>query len=113
MAQNRMCVIVFLPEHHHYPVGSSHLHVPGGNGVLLPLLCRLLLVPLPVSVQEGTRPGQESKTPDCTTTQTLKKVLKVPKHSSKPCILGEILKKKECSSGVSQLISTSQEAAST
>lgn len=70
MAQNRIhgrasnSVFVFLPEHHHYPVGSSHLHVPGGNGVLLPLLCRLLFVPLPVSMQEETHPGQEGETPD-------------------------------------------------
>lgn len=56
-------MFVFLPEHHHYPVGSSHLHVPGGNGVLLPLLCRLLVLPLPVSMQEETHPGQEGKTP--------------------------------------------------
>lgn len=55
-------MFVFLPEHHHYPVDSSHLHVRGGNGVLLPLLCRLLVLPLPVSVQEETHPGQEGKT---------------------------------------------------
>lgn len=55
-------VLVSLPEHHHYPVGSSHLDVRSGNGVLLPLLCRLLHVPLPVSMQEKTHPGQEGKT---------------------------------------------------
>lgn len=77
IAQNRIhgraanSVFVFLPEHHRYPVGSSHLHVPGGDGVLLPLLCRLLLVPLPVSMQEGTRPGQEGETTDRTTAQTV------------------------------------------
>lgn len=47
-------------------MGSSHLYVPGGNGVLFPLLCRLLFVPLPVSLQEETQPDQEGKTPDCT-----------------------------------------------
>lgn len=53
---------VLLPEHHHHPVGSSHLDVRGRDGVLLPLLCRLLFVPLPVSMQEKAHPGPEGKT---------------------------------------------------
>lgn len=67
MAQNRFPgrarKSVFVLEHHHYPVGSSRRHVPGGNGVLLPLLHCLLFVPLPVPMQEETHPGQEGKTP--------------------------------------------------
>lgn len=49
------------PGDHNYSVGASHLHVRGGNGVLLPLLCRLYFVPLPLSMQEEAESGKEGK----------------------------------------------------
>lgn len=45
------------PEHHDHPVGSAHLDVGGGDGVLLPLLRCLHFIPLPLSMQEAADPG--------------------------------------------------------
>lgn len=46
---------------HDHPVGAPYLHVCDGNGVLLSLLRRLYVIPLPLSVQEEARPGKEGK----------------------------------------------------
>lgn len=42
-------------------MGAPYLHVCVGNGVLLSLLRRLYVIPLPLSVQEEARPGKEGK----------------------------------------------------
>lgn len=49
------------PDNHSHSVGASHLYVRGGNGVLLPLLCCLHFIPLPLPVPEEADPGKEGK----------------------------------------------------
>lgn len=45
------------PGNHSHSVGASHPCVRGGNGVLLPLLCRLHFIPLPLPVPEEADAG--------------------------------------------------------
>lgn len=43
-------------------MGAAHRDVGRGNGLLLPLLCGLHLIPLPLPMPEKAYPGQEGKT---------------------------------------------------
>lgn len=44
-------------DNHSRSVGVSRLHVCGGNGILLPLLCCLHLISLPLPVPKEADPG--------------------------------------------------------